>query len=74
MIRAILVDDESLALQLLEHKLQAFEEVEVVKTFTNPLLVLEEVNHLSFNVAFLDISMPGMDGIDPEQSEYEEYE
>ncbi|WP_158232164.1 response regulator [Sporosarcina sp. P20a] len=64
MIRAILVDDEPLALQLLTHKLAAFKEVQVIKTFTNSLHLLADVQVLSFNVAFLDISMPGIDGID----------
>ncbi|ARF17609.1 response regulator [Sporosarcina ureae] len=64
MIRAILVDDEPLALQLLAHKLATFTGVQVVKTFTNPLHLLDDIQDLSFNVAFLDISMPGMDGID----------
>ncbi|WP_158233709.1 response regulator [Sporosarcina sp. P21c] len=64
MIRAILVDDEPLALQLLTHKLATFKEVQVLKTFTNSLHLLEDIKDLSFNVAFLDISMPGIDGID----------
>lgn len=64
MIRAILVDDEPLALQLLEHKLTAYENVHIEKTFTNPLVAIEELPNLSFNTAFLDISMPGMDGMD----------
>ncbi|GKV66521.1 MULTISPECIES: response regulator [unclassified Sporosarcina] len=64
MIRAILVDDEPLALQLLSRKLQVFEDVEVVHTFSNPLFLLEKVQDLSFNIAFLDIEMPGINGID----------
>ncbi|MBY0223608.1 response regulator [Sporosarcina aquimarina] len=64
MIRAILVDDEPLALQLFSHKLRTFEDLEVIKTFANPLLLLEGLQQLSFNVAFLDIEMPGINGID----------
>lgn len=58
------MDDEPLALQLLENKLQAFEEVEIVKTFSNPLVLLEEAQDLSFNTAFLDVDMPGLNGIE----------
>lgn len=64
MIRAILVDDEPLALQLMAQKLQVFQSVEIVETFSNPLLLLEQLPALSFNTAFLDIEMPGMNGLD----------
>lgn len=64
MIRAVLVDDEPLALQLMAQKLQTFPNVEVVETFSNPLLLLEQLPVLSFNTAFLDIDMPGMSGLE----------
>lgn len=64
MILAVLVDEEPLALQLLTRKLKEFKDVKVVKSFTNPQALIESMRDLSFNVAFLDITMPRMDGID----------
>ena len=64
MILAILVDDDPRTLQILTHKLEAFEDIKVVKNFTNPSLLLKSIQDLSFNVVFLDITIHGMDGID----------
>ncbi|MFD1927805.1 response regulator [Sporosarcina siberiensis] len=64
MIRAILVDDEPLAINHMEKKLTELGTVEVVKTFSNASSVLKEMKHLDFRVAFLDIEMPGLNGLD----------
>lgn len=63
MIRAIVVDDELLSLQSNERKLKE-SGVEVVKTFSNGLDLLDELNELDFHAAFLDIEMPGVNGLD----------
>lgn len=64
MIQAILVDDEPLSLQLLEKKLHSIGDVEVVKTFSNVELVVQELKTLDFQVAFLDIEMAGISGLE----------
>lgn len=64
MIRAILVDDEPLALHHLEKKLTELGTVTVVKAFSNIDAVLTEMKQLDFQVAFLDIEMPGLSGLD----------
>lgn len=64
MIRAIIVDDEQLALRHLEKKLQQTGIVEVVGTYSNATEVLKEMKHLQIDVAFLDIEMPGLSGLD----------
>lgn len=64
MIRAIIVDDEPLALQLMEKKLTDLGTVEVVKSFSMVSNVLKEMKQLNFQVAFLDIEMPGLNGLD----------
>lgn len=63
-IRAIVVDDEPLALKHMEIKLSELGTVEVVKTFLNVGNFLKEMKHLNFQVAFLDIEMPGFSGLD----------
>ncbi|MBB4823284.1 two-component SAPR family response regulator [Sporosarcina luteola] len=64
MIRAILVDDEQLALRHLEKKLLKTNRVEVVGMYTNATDVLKDLKNLSFDVAFLDIELPGLSGLD----------
>lgn len=64
MIRAIIVDDEPLALQLLEKTLHTVGGIEVIRTFLNAESVLNEMKSLDFQVAFLDIEMVGVSGLD----------
>lgn len=64
MIRAIIVDDEPLSLQLMEKKLNNIGGVEVVGMFANAESVLNELKNLDFQVAFLDIEMAGLSGLD----------
>jgi len=64
MIRAVLVDDEKMSLELLERKLIEVGGIEVIKTFTNAKSLTNELNELDFQVAFLDIEMPGITGLD----------
>lgn len=63
MIRAILVDDEKLALQLMEKKLTELG-IQIIKTFTNAESVINEMKSLDFQVAFLDIELGGISGLD----------
>ena len=64
MIRAILVDDEMLALQHMKKKLGELGTAEVIDTFSNAESFLNVMEQLDFQVAFLDIEMPGLDGLD----------
>lgn len=62
-IKCILLDDEMLGLKYLKMLCEQIEEIEVVRTYDNPTLFLEELPQLEFDVAILDINMPGMDGL-----------
>ena len=64
MIRAILMDDEPLALLNMERKLNEFDSIEVVNTFSNATELLNERHSLDCQVAFLDVEMPGMNGLE----------
>jgi two-component system, LytTR family, response regulator len=63
MIRAMIVDDEIAAVGNLSDLLNESGIVEAVEEFTNPLEAVEKVKNLHIDIAFLDIEMPGMDGI-----------
>lgn len=64
MIRAIIVDDEQPSVVKLEKLLNESGMVEVRNTFTEPLVALDYVKNNQVDVAFLDIEMPDMDGIE----------
>ena len=61
-IRTILVDDEPLALQGLQLRLQAHEDVEIIDTCTNGREAIRSIKTHKPDLVFLDIQMPGFDG------------
>ncbi|WP_195575188.1 response regulator [Paenibacillus sp. 1001270B_150601_E10] len=64
MIRALIIDDEELALLSLQKKLQNFDEIECVCSFTDPHQALVELNQIEVDVAFVDIEMVDVNGLD----------
>ncbi|MGQ7889785.1 response regulator [Paenibacillus sp. WC2504] len=63
MLRAIIVDDEELPMKLLKKLLSDSGEIEICHTFLNPHQAYEFVKENPIHIAFLDISMPEMDGL-----------
>ncbi|MDG5748010.1 LytTR family DNA-binding domain-containing protein [Qipengyuania sp. XHP0207] len=61
-IRTILVDDEKLAIQGLQLRLEAFEDVEIIETCQNGREAIRAIKTLKPDLVFLDIQMPGFDG------------
>jgi two-component system LytT family response regulator len=61
-IRTILVDDEPLATQGLQLRLQAFDDVEIVATAANGREAIRQIKTHKPDLVFLDIQMPGFDG------------
>ena len=61
-IRTVLVDDEPLATQGLQLRLQAFDDVEIVGTAANGREAIRQIKTHKPDLVFLDIQMPGFDG------------
>lgn len=59
MVRAILVDDEPIALEVLKYKISSYEGIEIVGSYTDPLGALKEIKRVQPDVVFLDIEMGG---------------
>ena len=63
MISAVVVDDEQLACEELSYLLKEFPEVEVLATGKNGLEAIKLIEELEPDVVFLDVQMPGLDGL-----------
>lgn len=61
-IRTLLVDDEKLAIQGLQLRLEAFEDVEIIDTCANGREAIRKIKTEKPDLVFLDIQMPGFDG------------
>lgn len=64
MLKTIIVDDEILVLNLLKNKLKNHEDIKIIGEYTNPRLALEMITDLKPDLLFLDIDMPGLNGIE----------
>jgi two-component system response regulator LytT len=62
-LTTLVVDDEQLACDELSYLLNDFPEVEVVATGSNGLQAVELIENLSPDLVFLDVQMPGLDGM-----------
>src|ERR1700710_577770 len=61
-IRTILVDDEPLAIQGLELRLETHEDVEIIDKCQNGREAIRAIKTHKPDLVFLDIQMPGFDG------------
>src|ERR1700733_1201751 len=62
-ISAILVDDEKLASDELAYQLKSFGDIEILATASNGLEALKLIEDLEPDLVFLDVQMPGLDGL-----------
>jgi DNA-binding LytR/AlgR family response regulator len=62
-IKCIIVDDEPLAISLLENYIQEIPFLELVSSNENPIEALEYIQNNEADLVFLDIQMPELTGI-----------
>src|SRR3984957_12447731 len=62
-LTTVVVDDEQLACDELAYLLKDFPEVEVIATGSNGLQAVELIRKLEPELVFLDVNMPGLDGM-----------
>ncbi|CAM1346022.1 LytR/AlgR family response regulator transcription factor [Tenacibaculum crassostreae] len=63
-VKCLLVDDEPLAIKLLEKHIAKIDNLEVVATCNNAIKAFEILNTQEVDLLFLDIKMPNLTGID----------
>lgn len=64
MIRCVIIDDEPLAIEILETYLTQISGIQLAGTFTNPIQALSFVQDNKTDLIFLDIEMPLFNGMD----------
>ena len=64
MIQAIAIDDEPVALKILEHFCAQAGTVQLQKTFTQPSEALRYLYKFPVDLIFLDIQMPSLSGLE----------
>jgi two-component system, LytTR family, response regulator LytT len=62
-LTTVVIDDEQLACDELSYLLNDFPDVEVIATGSNGLQGLELIQKLEPDIVFLDVHMPGLDGV-----------
>ncbi|WP_179338687.1 LytR/AlgR family response regulator transcription factor [Winogradskyella ludwigii] len=63
-MNCIIIDDEPLAIDIIESYCKALSNVDVISTFTNAIEALEFINNNSIDLVFSDIEMPNISGIE----------
>lgn len=63
-MRCLIIDDEPLAVKVIESYIDQIEGIEVVATCNNPLEVISIMSKHAIDLIFLDIEMPNLTGID----------
>jgi DNA-binding LytR/AlgR family response regulator len=63
-IKCLLIDDEPLAIKVLQNYFTNFPDFEIIGTFNNSLEALDFINSTPVDAVFLDINMPMMTGFE----------
>ena len=64
MIKTLIVDDEPVALDILENYIQRITLLELVGRFTSPSKAFQQLQTTEIDLLFLDINMPNLNGIE----------
>ena len=62
-LKCLLLDDELPGLTYLKMLCEQIIDIEVVKTFNDPVLLLNEQSFLDYDFCIMDIEMPSMNGL-----------
>ena len=62
-MKTILVDDEPIALEVLENMLEAYEDINIIGSYTSPVDALKSIEDEQPDIIFLDIEMGDLNGL-----------
>lgn len=64
MIRVMMIDDEKPALEELEYRLKKYDAIEIISMLQNACQAMDKIREIEPDVVFLDIDMPGYNGLE----------
>lgn len=64
MFNCIIVDDQRVAIEVIEQHLKKIEEFNLIATFTKPIEALDFLQKNDVDLVFLDVQMPDLDGLE----------
>ncbi len=62
--KCIIIDDEPIAIKVIQEHLDEFDQIVCIKGFTKAIDAIEVINTQNVDLLFLDINMPGISGIE----------
>jgi DNA-binding LytR/AlgR family response regulator len=62
--KCVIIDDEPIAIRVIQEHLGKFESFDCLGSFTKAVDAIDLLNHESIDLLFLDINMPGISGIE----------
>jgi len=63
-LNCLIIDDEEMAIKVIENHLLEFPDIKVIGTFQNPMAALPIIENEAIDLIFLDINMPKVSGLD----------
>lgn len=63
-LRCMIVDDEPLAVKMIETFVTRTPGIELIESFTDPVMALSKIREADPDLVFLDIQMPDLNGLD----------
>lgn len=63
-LKAIVIDDEPLAINVLKNYIEKVKELQLIKTFSNAIEAQSYLQNNAIDIIFLDINMPILSGLD----------
>ncbi|HTA61758.1 MAG TPA: LytTR family DNA-binding domain-containing protein [Bacteroidia bacterium] len=63
LLKCAIIDDDSLFTQVIEHYLSSIDVIQLMGVYHSPSEALTQINFNEIDFLFLDMEMPGMDGI-----------
>jgi DNA-binding LytR/AlgR family response regulator len=63
MLRCLIIDDEPLAVKLLQDHVEACPYTELAEAFHNPIKALQSLEETAVDLIFLDVQMPELSGV-----------
>ncbi|MBC5838515.1 LytR/AlgR family response regulator transcription factor [Flavobacterium muglaense] len=64
MIKCIVIDDEQPAIDIMKHYISKIPELDLIGTYNNPLIGMQEIKKKNVVLVFLDIQMEEMTGLE----------